>query len=194
MSLPDRPTSLTLLQRVRDRDEEAWRRLVQLYAPLVAVWCARHGIRGQDADDVGQEVFRSVATSLDGFRRDPAGGSFRGWLRGVTRHKLLDHFRRREGRPEAQGGTDAHKQLQQIADQELPEDTEEDLSGLYHRGLELVRSEFEARTWEAFWRTTVDGESPADVAHQLAVTPAAIRKAKSRVLRRLREEIGDLIT
>ena len=194
MSLPDRPTSLTLLQRVRDRDEEAWRRLMQLYAPLVTVWCARQGVRGQDADDVGQEVFRSVATSLDGFRRDAAGGSFRGWLRGVTRHKLLDHFRRRERRPNAQGGTDAQKHFQQIPEQELPEDTEDDLSGLYHRGLELVRSEFEERTWEAFWRTTVGGESPADVAAKLGVSPAAIRKAKSRVLHRLREEVGDLIS
>ena len=39
----------------------------------------------------------------------------------------------------------------------------------------------------------VDGQMPADIAADLGVTPAAVRKAKSRVLHRLRQEIGDLI-
>jgi RNA polymerase sigma-70 factor (ECF subfamily) len=93
----------------------------------------------------------------------------------------------------AQGGTDAHRQFQRVAEQELPDDSAEDLSGLYHRGLELVRGEFEEKTWQACWRVAVDGQSPAVIAADLGVTPAAVRKAKSRVLHRLREEIGDLI-
>jgi RNA polymerase sigma-70 factor (ECF subfamily) len=193
MASLDKSTSLSLLERVRGRDEEAWRRLVHLYGPLVARWCSHRGVWGQDADDIRQEVFQAVATGLDGFRRDRAGDTFRGWLRGITRNKLLDHFRRLQKQPEAQGGTDAHRQLQQVAEQELPDDTEEDLGSLYHRALELVRGEFEQRTWESFWRMAVEGQSPALIAADLGVTPAAIRKAKSRVLHRLREEVGDLI-
>jgi RNA polymerase sigma-70 factor (ECF subfamily) len=193
MTPSDRPTSLTLLGRIRDRDEEAWRRLVHLYGPLVDRWCSHRGVRGQDADDIRQEVFQAVATGLDGFRKDRPGDTFRGWLRGITRFKLLDHFRRVQGQPEAQGGTDAHHQIQQIAEQDLPDDTADDLGGLYRRALELVRSEFEAQTWDAFWRVAVEGQAPADVATTLGVTPAAVRKAKSRVLLRLRQEIGDLI-
>src|SRR2546421_498298 len=37
----NRPTSLTLLERARGRDADAWARLVGLYAPLVDAWC-RH--------------------------------------------------------------------------------------------------------------------------------------------------------
>jgi RNA polymerase sigma-70 factor (ECF subfamily) len=193
MAHDDRPTSSTLLERVRGRDEEAWRRLLHIYGPLVDRWCALRGVRGADADDVRQEVFRAVAAGLDGFRRDRPGDTFRGWLRVITRHKLTDHFRRLDGRPKAKGGTEAQRQLQQFAESDLPDDTEDDLSGLYHRALELVRAEFEPKTWQAFWRTAVDGDSPADVAADLGVTPAAVRKAKSRVLLRLRQEIGDLI-
>jgi RNA polymerase sigma-70 factor (ECF subfamily) len=193
MASPDQSTSRTLLQRVRNREEEAWRRLLHLYGPLVARWCSHKGVRGQDADDVQQEVFRAVATSLENFRHDRSGDTFRGWLRGITRNKLLDHFRRREAQPEAQGGTDAQRQLQQVAESDLPEDSADDLGGLYHRALELVRSEFEERTWTAFWRAAVDGHDPAHIAADLGVTPAAVRKAKSRVLHRLRQEIGDLI-
>ncbi|HVA51598.1 MAG TPA: RNA polymerase sigma factor [Pirellulales bacterium] len=193
MNPPDKQTSLTLLGRVRDGDEEAWRRLVHLYGPLVARWCGHRGVTGQDADDIQQEVFQAVATGLEGFRRDRPGDTFRGWLRGVTRNKLLDHFRRRGKDPQAQGGTEAHLQLQQVAEQEWPDDTAEELSGVYHRALELVQGEFEQRTWEAFWRAAVEGQSPALIAADLGVTPAAVRKAKSRVLHRLREELGELL-
>jgi RNA polymerase sigma-70 factor (ECF subfamily) len=193
MTPSDQPTSLTLLQRARNRDEEAWQRLVYLYAPLIDRWCGFQGVRGADADDVRQEVFRAVAGGLDTFRRDRPGDTFRGWLRGITRFKLLDHIRSRQERPEAQGGTDAHHRLQQVAGPEFPEETEDDLGGLYRRTLELVRGEFEPQTWQAFWRSAVDGHSPADIAADLGVTPAAVRKAKSRVLFRIRQEIGDLI-
>jgi RNA polymerase sigma-70 factor, ECF subfamily len=193
MASPDRSTSLTLLERIRDRDQEAWRRLVHLYAPLVATWCAAKGVRGADAEDVQQEVFRAVATSLEKFRRDRAGDTFRGWLRGITRNKILDYFRSRQAHPEAQGGTDSLRQLQQVPESELPEDSEEELSGLYRRALELVRSEFEERSWTAFWRAAVECEDVSAIAADLGVTPAAVRKAKSRVLHRLRQEIGDVI-
>jgi RNA polymerase sigma-70 factor (ECF subfamily) len=189
----DNPTSPTLLERVRGRDEAAWRNLLRLYAPLVDCWCGHWGVRGADVDDIRQEVFQAVAAGLDSFRRERSGDTFRGWLRVITRNKLIDYSRRRQKQPEAQGGTEAHRQFQQLAEQDLPEDSQEDLGRLYHRALELVRGEFEARTWEAFWRAAVEGQSPALIAADLGVTPAAVRKAKSRVLFRLRQEVGDLI-
>jgi RNA polymerase sigma-70 factor (ECF subfamily) len=186
---------MTLLARVRSRDEEAWQRLVKLYAPLVYYWCQAWGVRGQDADDVVQEVFSGVSTGLANFRRDRPGDTFRGWLRGITRNKLLVHCQKRSQESPASGGTDAYRRLLEVPQsEELPAAPDEDLeeTRLFCRGLELVRAEFEPRTWQAFWRSAVEGESPTDIAAELGVTPAAIRKAKSRVLRRLREEIGDV--
>jgi RNA polymerase sigma-70 factor (ECF subfamily) len=194
MAPHDKSTSLSLLERVRDRDEEAWHNLLRLYAPLVERWCAHCGISGPDADDVRQDVFQAVAAGLEQFRRERSGDTFRGWLRVITRNKLIDHARRHQRQPKAQGGTLAQQALQQVAEPALPADSQEDLSGLCHRALELVRSEFEARTWEAFWRAAVEGQPPAVIAADLGVTPAAVRKAKSRVLFRLRQEVGDLIT
>jgi RNA polymerase sigma-70 factor (ECF subfamily) len=193
MAEANKSTSRTLLQRARERDERAWQTLIDLYAPLVAGWCARRGVTGPDAEDVRQQVFQSVALNFDSFRHDRPGDTFRGWLRVITRNKLLDHFRRQDGQPQAQGGTDARRHLEQVAGQELPEDTDEDLGALYHRALELVRSEFEVRTWTAFWRVAVEGHSTAEVAAAMGLSPAAVRKAKSRVVLRLRQEIGDLI-
>ncbi|MBY0521920.1 MAG: sigma-70 family RNA polymerase sigma factor [Gemmataceae bacterium] len=190
---PGHSTSLSLLDRVRANDPTAWQRLVYLYTPLVVYWCRNWGVDGVDAEDIAQDVFHGVSAGLAKFRHDRTGDTFRGWLRGITRNKLLDHFRRRDHQPQAQGGSDAQRRLSQVAETDQAEDSDEQLSGLYHRALELVRGEFEVRTWQAFWRCAVEGHAPADVAADLGVTAAAVRMAKSRVLRRLREEVGDVI-
>jgi RNA polymerase sigma-70 factor (ECF subfamily) len=84
--------------------------------------------------------------------------------------------------------------LATVPDPPLPDEPDDpgELAGLYRRALELVKAEFEPRTWEAFWRATVDGHDTAAIAADLGVTPAAVRKAKSRVLFRLKQEVGDL--
>jgi RNA polymerase sigma-70 factor, ECF subfamily len=188
-------TSLSLLQRVRANDQEAWTRLLFLYTPLVHYWLNIWGVRGPDADDIRQEVFQAAATYLATFRRDRPGDTFRGWLRTIARRKFLDHCRRRQSEPEAPGGSDARLRLQEIPEPADPEsdDPPELVHSLHHRGLELVRSQFEDRTWQVFWRCVVDGQSPSDIGQDLGITPAAVRQAKSRVLRRLKEELGDLL-
>jgi RNA polymerase sigma-70 factor (ECF subfamily) len=189
-------TSLTLLQRVQARQPAAWERLVDLYAPLVLHWCRRGGLNDDDAADVFQEVFRSVSEHIGGFRRDRAGDSFRGWLRTITRSKVLDHYRRRQRQPTAAGGSDMQRQLLEVPDP-IPDEadaTETDLlTRQLHRALETIRADFEERTWTAFKLVQLDNREPRDVAAELGMTPAAVRKARYRVLERLREELGDLL-
>ena len=190
-------TSSSLLQRIRNRDEDAWARMVRLYTPLVCHWCARRGVVGADADDLAQEVFQAALTGLERFHRDRPGDSFRAWLRGITRNLLLTHHQRRAAQPQARGGTDALVRLGEVAARVPPEADEEDepseVRALYRRALELVRGEFEERTWHLFWQAGMEGRAPAEVAAEMGVTPAAVRKAKSRVLHRLQHEVGDLL-
>lgn len=188
------PTSLTLLQRLRAREQDAWSRLLHLYTPLVRAWCHHQGVQGADADDVGQEVFQAVVSGLEQFHKERPGDTFRGWLRGITRHKLVDFFRKKSTQPQAQGGTAAGQQLQQVPQPEvtLPDESPQQLAELYQRAIELVQCEFEAKSWRAFCRTAVDGQAPADVADELGMSAAAVRMAKSRVLHRLKQEVGDI--
>src|SRR6516162_8097649 len=103
----DRTTSATLLNLARVGDASAWRQMEFLYRPLVRWWCRRGGLRNvQDIEDVVQNVFQAVAKQLTGFTKGPKG-SFRAWLRGITRHKLADEYRRRQKEPAALGGSDA---------------------------------------------------------------------------------------
>src|SRR5688572_30734761 len=104
-------TSLTLLDRVRAADPDAWRRLVHLYSPLISSWARRAGLDDPDAADLVRDVWQSVAASLDRFQRDASAGTFRGWIWTIARNKIRDHFRKRRGEPEAAGGTDARQLL-----------------------------------------------------------------------------------
>src|SRR5262245_10633636 len=188
-------TSPTLLDRVRANQTGAWERLVDLYAPLVYHWCRRWGLGPDDSADVFQEVFRSVAQHVGGFRHDRPGSTVRGWLRTLTRNKVRDHFRRQADQPRAIGGSDAQLLLLDVPDQDADEDPSEVgvVVRQLHRTLEALRGEFEERTWKAFWRVQMEGRDTAEVGAELGLTAAAVRKAKFRVLRRLREELDDLL-
>lgn len=186
-------TSLSLLERARGRDAEAWRRLVELYSSLVFFWARRAQLSDADAADVVQEVWQSVAAALARFRRDARSGTFRGWLWTIARNKLTDHFRKREAEPTAAGGTDARNFIETIPEQEPADDTGAQENQLLHRALALIKGEFEERTWMAFWRMTVDGQTAADVGKELGLAANAVHQAKFRVLRRLRAEMAGLV-
>jgi RNA polymerase sigma-70 factor (ECF subfamily) len=187
-------TSLSLLEGARANDPRAWRRLATLYRPLVLFWCRRANCPAAEAEDVAQDVFAGVAAGLGGFRRDRPGDSFRGWLRGITRNQVLLYFRRNQGRPQPVGGSVALEQVQDLPDLLVePADEEAEVGLVYRRAVEQVRGEFEQRTWDIFWRTVIEGLSPAAVAEEMHTTPAAVRQAKSRVLRRLKQEMGEVL-
>ncbi len=190
-------TSLTLLGRVRSGEQPAWDRLVSLYQPLVHRWARLAGLQDSDAVDIGQEVFLVVHERLETFRKDEAHHSFRGWLWGITQHKIADHARRKGNQPAVLGGSDAQQRLQQVPDDIAPETDSElkltDDAILIRGALELVQVEFEPRTWQACFETTVHGRRGADVAADLGMSVGAVYIAKSRVLKRLREELQDLL-
>jgi RNA polymerase sigma-70 factor (ECF subfamily) len=134
-----------------------------------------------------------VATHITSFRKQESGDTFRGWLRTITQNKIHDHFRRLGREPGGVGGTDAQLRFAQLPAPAVHEEpsAEEAEPSLVVRGLDLIRGEFSERTWQAFWRTAVEGRAAKDVGAELAMSPGAVRVAKSRVLHRLREELGD---
>jgi RNA polymerase sigma-70 factor (ECF subfamily) len=194
---PADSTSTTLLGQARARNARAWEQLVFVYTPLVRWWCRCHGVRQpQDVDDVTQEVFATVAAKLAEFTEGPAG-SFRKWLYTITRHKVGDHHRRSRAQPAAAGGSVGHDRLEELpaatADSSAEGQTVSERAILLRRALEVVRSEFEPRTWEAAWRVTVEGHGSADVAAALGMSAGAVHTARWRVLRRLRELLAGLL-
>ena len=154
----------------------------------------RKGLAEPDIADVAQEVFRKVAGHIQGYRKETPEDSFRGWLCRITHRRSPTSFAGRTALAAPQGGTGAMLRLQQHADPGPAElgGRSRETGYLYRKAVELVRSEFSEAAWQMFWRTAVDGNSAADVAAELGTTPAAVRQAKSRVLRRLKQVVGDV--
>lgn len=193
---PAGSTSRSLLAGLRHDEAAAWERLVTLYAPLIVVWCRRGRVAEQDIPDVYQDVLRTVSQSIGKFRHDRPTDTFRGWLRRITQSRVADHFRRRSREPQGVGGTETHMWLQELpgadASGSAAEIGEEIFGQVLSQALSEIRTEFHARTWQAFWGVAVHGRTPADVGEELGMRTGTVRVAKSRVLQRLRRELGDL--
>jgi RNA polymerase sigma-70 factor, ECF subfamily len=187
-------TSLSLLERVKGHDEEAWQRFFDLYGPVIFHWCRHCGLQPVDAEDVSQDVFLAVKRSIWSFRRDRAGDSFCGWLWTIVRNRINDFLGRQNRTPQPVGGSTANQLMGQIPEKppcvEEPENAF--LDAVAQRALALLQSEFEERTWRAFWRTAIDGQSAKDVAAELGMKSHAVHQARYRVLHRLREELDGL--
>ena len=187
-------TRISLLERARLRDALAWRQLANLYGPLVASWCRKSLTDPHSIADCVQDVFAAVSVSLDSFEPKHKAGSFRAWLWTITRNKIRDHIRRNGKHPVGTGRSSMMLALNNIVDP-VPNDEPTEslqLQELTQRALVQVRSEFEERTWQAFWRSIVDGIDSAQVADELGMTAATVRQYRSRILRRLRQQLGDV--
>ena len=109
---------------------------------------------------------------------------------------MRDHFRKLGREPGGAGGTEAQIRFARLPAAGLPEEVESGATEadaerrLFGQALDLIRGEFEETDLAGFWRTTVAGSMASTVADELEMTPGAVRVAKSRVLRRLREELG----
>jgi RNA polymerase sigma-70 factor (ECF subfamily) len=182
-------TPVSLLARMRQpANQDAWRRFVRIYTPLLHYWAQRTGLPLQDADDLVQEVFLVLAREMPRFDYDPQR-SFRGWLRtvAVNQWNALRRHRQIPAQPLADvepAGTDA--------------DPGELLAGaefeqmVYRRALDIMQADFPGATWQACKAVVVDGKSAAEAAQELGMTIGAVRAARFRVLARLREELAGL--
>ncbi|MEQ1824305.1 MAG: sigma-70 family RNA polymerase sigma factor [Pirellula sp.] len=188
-------TRASLISRAKNRQPDAWSELVDLYGPLVAHWCARCGMDSHTTADCVQEVFSSVSRSLDRFTAQRASGAFRAWLWVIASNKIKDEWRRRSRNVQAVGGSTALGALQNQPDgASVPDDEPSssfEMKRLVARGLEQIKAEFEVRTWLIFERSVVDSLSTEAVATEFGVSPSAVRQIRSRVLRRLRKQLGD---
>ena len=190
------PTSVSLLQRARLNDQQAWRQLVELYGPLVHRWCKRAELDDTDVEDVFQETFRSVSKYLSSFKPNRSIGSFRSWLRTIVRTKVADHFRRLNQQPKAQGGTDAQQRLVNVIDpmaEEADDEAVEDNAVVVQRAMEFIEPEFSHQSWAAFQHVVIEGHGTADVAERLDMSVQAVRQANYRIRRRLRLVLQDLV-
>ena len=183
------PTRASLLLRLRDpHDEDAWRQFVELYAPLVYGYALNQGLQNADAADLSQEVLRVVVGAIGRLDYDPTRGAFRNWLFTVVRRKLANWRRSQQNRPDKGDGAVGPHALEQCPVRD-PLQAEWDVEWerrVFAWACEQVRSDVRDLTWQAFWRTAVDGQPAQRVADELGLSLTRVYNARSRVFARLK--------
>jgi RNA polymerase sigma factor (sigma-70 family) len=184
------PTHASLLVRLRDpQDRTAWTRFVEIYGPAIYSYARGQGLQDADAVDLCQDVLSAVAGAAHRLEYDPARGTFRSWLFTVVRRKLSNWRRAQRSRPCASGDTATHQFLDQVPEPEpLQSDWDNEWEErLYAWACAQVRQQVTEATWEAFWRTAIEGQPGKQVAAELDLSLAAVYHARSRVTARLKE-------
>jgi RNA polymerase sigma-70 factor (ECF subfamily) len=189
-------TSVSLLARLaRAPTNDDWQRLHDLYRPLLRAWVAQAGVPASDVDDLVQDVLLVVFRKLAGFEWR-GQGAFRAWLRTILTNNLRDYFRGQKYRPTATGDSDIRRRLDEL---ESPDSA---LSRLWDREhdkhvaaslMQRVQGDFAPLTWQAFHLYVLKGEPAAQVAAELGLPLNSVLLAKSRVLKRLRQEAAGLV-
>jgi len=188
---PDGSTSASLLKRLRQpTNQRAWNRFVQLYTPLLFYWAHKAGLSEADASDLVQDVFCILIRKLPEFEYD-ATKSFRSWLRKVLIN--ASHNRRRGKTAERRSDLDELARPADGSNEIVELEEAEYRQYLVARVVELMKAEFEPKTWQACWQFVVEGREAAEVARDLALSVNAVYLAKSRVLARLRRELDGLL-
>lgn len=190
-------TSVSLLVLAgRDGNAAAWRRLEDIYAPLLQRWLRQFSVQPADADDLAQEVLLTLSRELPTFEHTGRAGAFRNWLRAILVHRLRNFWRMTSSAPEVVGGTAWAAQCEQLADDSSAASREWNLAHDRHvmaRLLEQVRPRYEAKTWEAFWRQVFEGQRADAVAAELGMSLSSVYVARSRILKTLRCEAAGLL-
>ncbi len=192
--VPDTRISL-LLRLPNARDVEAWDQFVEIYDPLVYRLARSRGMQYADAREFVQEVFVAISRAIDRWEPDLERGRFRDWLFKIARNLLLNHLTRRKYRSIANESQPDAWLDQCIA----PTNDDSELFDLEY-GRQVLRwaagrvsQQVTASTWQAFWDTSVGGQSMQETANRLQMSVGAVHIARSRVLGRLRAEVQKLL-
>ena len=187
-------TRPSLLLRLRDAcDDGAWREFVALYGELVYQFARKRGLQDADAADVTQIVFHAVSQEIRRLEYDRHRGTFRGWLLVVTRNQVNKYLESARGinRPVVQLLNENVVDGCADPDAEAEHWEHEYQLRAFRLAVERVRVEFEDASWQAFWRTAVEGRPAKAVGESLGMSVGAIYTARSRVLRRVKMAIAE---
>lgn len=195
------PTRQSLLSRLRDwQDHDGWREFFDTYWRLIYNIARKSGLGDSEAQEVVQATFIYLSRRMTNFRYDPARGSFKSWLRVVTRSRI-SVFRRSERRgggflreplPD-EDGESAVEQIPDPAGDALDEEWQREWEqNLLSTAFRRLRSKVGAQQLLIFRLATSGDLALTQVAKKLGVSLAQVYLARHRVGRMFKAEVSRL--
>ncbi|MEK6238144.1 MAG: sigma-70 family RNA polymerase sigma factor [Planctomycetales bacterium] len=184
-------TRRSFIARLQGGGDETWRQLQQIYRPLIMDWLRQLRLTDADVEDVSQEIMLVVLRRITEFDHNGRVGAFRNWLRTIAANATRSYLRK--GRREYSNG-EAMLLVEQMEDPSSTLSQQFDREHNHYVLRELtsqISSEFQANTMEAFRLHVLQQQDVKTTASQLGMSERAVYIAKSRVMRRLREEASE---
>lgn len=194
MNLPD--TRHSLLLRVRDaNDADAWEKFTDIYRPVILRLARVKGLQSADAEDLAQTVLFAVSRAVERWEPDPSRGRFRTWLRTIANNAVLNALTR-GNRDKAAADESIDLLLEQCPDERALDSQLLEVEyqrEIFLRAARQIRSEFSEETWNSFWLTAVEGIDVEAAARELGRTRGSVYASRSRVMKRLKQQIDTLM-
>lgn len=98
------PTKVSLLGRLKNsKDQSSWQEFFDTYSRLIYGVARKAGLSDQEAKGVLEATIESVAKQMPTFKYDARMGSFKAWLRNLTRLEIISLALKRRPAPGGAG-------------------------------------------------------------------------------------------
>ena len=188
-------TRQSLLDRLADQCDESWAEFLSIYGVAVYDYCRSRGLQDSDSNDVCQEVLVAVEKHLVERRHDSQKGKFRSWMFRVAHNITINHVKAKARTVGGSGDSRVASELAEIPAPDIIQSTVIQLGyrrHLFHWAAKKVRPHATESSWQAFWKTAVNGEEPKQVALDLKMKAGAVYTARCRVIERIRVAISEI--
>ncbi len=186
-------TRLSLIRRLQSgTDPKAWTEFSNIYRPVIVRLASSRGLQAADAEDLAQKVLLAISRHVVGWKPDPKRGRFRTWLQKIVRNATLNALSRIP-KDAAAGGTTAMRSLADLPQRDAAAFDVEWKRQTLTWAAGQIRQEFEPATWDAFWLTAVEGQSPKVAATETGKSLGAVYIARTRIMKRIRETVDELL-
>ena len=192
-------TRKSIIEKLGDwEDQEAWNRFHQTYWRVIYAFAKQSGLTNEEAMDVVQETVLSVAKQFRNGQFNREAGTFKSWLRNLTRWRVADQFRKRKAQiddsphrsPSDTGGT---MTFDRFADGNEPFSEDAWEREWQKNALEVacrrIREQVSPRQYQIYDCYVLQEWDVARVCRELGVNTAQVYLAKHRLQKLFRKEI-----
>jgi len=191
-------TRSSLLGRMKnEEDQQSWLEFYNTYWKLIYNVARKSGLKDADAQDVVQETVLTVLRKIKEFEYNRDKGSFKGWLKVITRSRIMDHWRKSSRQPEKNTNQGTERETSGL-DESLPDPEgfelekiweQEWLSNIHSIALDRVKQQVSPQQFQIFDCYVLKEWSVEEIKKKLNFSSGQIYMAKHRVGKLFKQEL-----
>lgn len=179
-------TSLTLIQRLKNREEEAWSYFESFYGPIILRFAISRGLTSDQAEEVRSACYEAVVKQIGALEYDREKGRFRNWLLTIAARRASDLKRQKSGVQADTQTLDAIETQDEDIEAVWEKQWQQQILLEAYRRVELRMN---SSSQAIFQKLVREAQPVKAIADEFGISENQIYKTKQRSLQMLREEV-----